>query len=654
MPYRILLSLLLTFFCFTPSLLAEGIEKSVKEMSQDALEKRLEDIDKRLEMIARYSPRTGVGAIGYRTQIQPVSNQKVWIQVDLGEIKEIEEIILVPVLWRDSEHGFLSDAFPEEFTVRLGTSKEDEGQVVASYNISDRVAPRVAPLVISVPKVRAKWVKIEVHNLALWRRTNNYAIQLSEIFIFDAIENVALKKPVSTSGGELNVPSWNKSFLTDGTTPYLMNIPRGKGTVASSSAAKTPPNKHFEFIIDLEEVLPIDRLHLHAVEQSDTAPQSFAGDFGIPHHFRLEGSMTADFTDPKVLLDVQLRSIFEKSTIMMWPFPEHRCRFLRLSVLEPFATELQDSTIYRVGFAEIELISKGSNVAKDKQVTGDFPLSDDKQTFSRYTDGLNLYGTILPMRDWLGELAERHKLEHERPLISQALKSRYARQKRLLWITAWLTVLLGASVAVVLIYTKMLRSREAARIRERIAANLHDELGANLHAIGLLGDMAKRLSDSPKQLNATLDRIRGVTERTGTAAIHCANMMEAEGICENLVEEMRRDASRILADLNHAMSIEGEQKLNQLKRRTRIDLMLFYKECLINIIRHSGATDVKTELTATNQGISLMVEDNGHGYDGQLSKALQRRAKLLGATALIEKSSSGGVRIRLNLTKRKI
>ncbi|WP_018970893.1 sensor histidine kinase [Rubritalea marina] len=651
---RVLLLFFLSSLWLSPTAWAQRLQYSPEKMSLNALEQRLEEIDERLKMIARYSPRTGVGAIGYRTKIKTTPDYQEWVRIDLGEVKQLEELVLVPVIWRDFESGFLSDAFPEEFTVRMGISDTDEGELVAHYDRSDRIAPRVAPLIIPVPKVRAKWIQIEFKSLALWRRTNQYAIQLSEIAAFDATENVALRRPVSNSGTRPDIPAWRPAFLTDGATPYLMNIPRGKGTVASSSEAKKSPQEHFEFIIDLEEAQPVDGLNLHAVEQSDTAPQSFAGDFGIPHHFRLEGAMSADFSDSKTLLELQFDSIFDKSTIMMWNFPEHHCRYLKLTVLDSFATQLRHAQLYRVGFAEIEITSKGKNVASGKPVTGNFSLSDRQQTFSRYTDGLNLYGTILPMRDWLRELAERHQLEAERPIVSKEIQARYTKQKKLLWITICLTVLSGAGVAVVLIYTKTLRTREAAKIRERIAANLHDELGANLHAIGLLGDMAKRLADSPEELNETLDRIRGVTERTGIAAIHCANMMEAEGICENVVDEMQRDASRILVDLKHSMHVEGESFLQKVTRRTQIDLVLFYKECLINIIRHSGATEAATELKATTNAISLVVEDNGNGYDGGLSKALQRRARLLGAKAEIETSSQGGVRIRLSLTKLKL
>gem|GEM_PF-5855643 len=80
------------------------------------------------------------------------------------------------------------------------------------------------------------------------------------------------------------------------------------------------------------------------------------------------------------------------------------------------------------------------------------------------------------------------------------------------------------------------------RIKERFAADLHDELGANLHTIGLFSDLSKELMHSPEKLSKLLDRIRNFTERSGTAARYCTNMLEAKGICEDLVEEMNRSS----------------------------------------------------------------------------------------------------------------
>lgn len=206
----------------------------------------------------------------------------------------------------------------------------------------------------------------------------------------------------------------------------------------------------------------------------------------------------------------------------------------------------------------------------------------------------------------------------------------------------------------------MLRQRAIFQTRERIAANLHDELGANLHAIGLFADLAKQevAKAAGEEKWATLtryvDEVRTLTEHAGKTARYTTNMLEAKELYENLTEEMQRTASRLLTDLEHEFHSIDEELLQSLKPRKRIDLFLFYKECLTNIIRHSGATEVKTKLSADKQFIYLCVEDNGQGLAKQLKQvppSLKRRARLLKAKLSVVSPTIGdhGTQICLKL-----
>ena len=75
-------------------------------------------------------------------------------------------------------------------------------------------------------------------------------------------------------------------------------------------------------------------------------------------------------------------------------------------------------------------------------------------------------------------------------------------------------------------------------------------------------------------------------------------MIAAKGLCEDLTEEMRRDSRRLLADLKHSITFSGEELLPRLSRRKRMDLYLFHKEALVNVLRHSGATEASTRLSS--------------------------------------------------------
>lgn len=162
----------------------------------------------------------------------------------------------------------------------------------------------------------------------------------------------------------------------------------------------------------------------------------------------------------------------------------------------------------RIGFAEIEVFSNQDNVALGKPAYTDSELGSQFRSLIALTDGNNLYGRILPIRKWVRELALRHDLETERPLLAAELNRRYARQKiHLTWMT-WLAVLLAAGIGCTVLIDRIVRARQIAEIRKRLAADLHDELGADLHVIGLLGDLAQAAVNSPDRLRGLHQRIR--------------------------------------------------------------------------------------------------------------------------------------------------
>jgi len=123
-------------------------------------EERLETIDGELEKLASLSLRSGVGAVGYRSETHETSDHLESIEIDLEVAVVIDEVVLVPCIWRDSKSGFRADGFPEEFRIIAGLEGDEEGQVVASFKKEDQILPRIAPLVIPCNEVKASWVRI--------------------------------------------------------------------------------------------------------------------------------------------------------------------------------------------------------------------------------------------------------------------------------------------------------------------------------------------------------------------------------------------------------------------------------------------------------------------------------------------------------------
>ncbi|MDQ8183471.1 histidine kinase [Pelagicoccus sp. SDUM812005] len=638
---------------------APDAARPLEEQSLAFLEQRLSDIEAELDELASYSLRSGVGTKGHRSDGHDDPDHTEWVEIELGEKVAIDQIALVPTILRDTKRGFVDEGFPVAFRIVVGTREnaEEDGIVVANFTEEDQLSPRIAPLVVPFPSTFADWVRVEATKLSPRGFEGRYFLQLAEIFVFSGPENVALRKPVRASSVpaiEVDHPgAWDRNHVVDGFAPYLMDAAQGEQSVAF--VAKPHDRPVFDF--DLGKPHPLSQIRLHTVEQSSTVPLSTAGDFGIPKRFTLEGANREDFTDAALLVEHERNGIRDVGPIASFPIKASPYRFFRLTTEPIDAASASDPYLRQIGFAEIELIADGRNVALHKTASTNAVPEFQLREIEALTDGRNFFGAILPERTWIEQLARRHDIEKERPLILAALNQRYARQKNTLKLVYWLLAVLAGGIILTILINRIANMRQVAAIKERLAADLHDELGANLHTIGLLSDLATEAKSDPDELDVILLRIRNQTEKSGSAVRHCTNMLEANHASTNLAENIHRISNRVMRRLKSTISIEGEEHLKKLKPKTCFDLTLFYKECLVNISRHAGATEFTTELKASDKEISLLVRDNGQGISqetaGGIPRSLKRRAHLLGATIAVEKAPSDGTQITLNLKTRK-
>ena len=650
--HRLAILCLTSLLVGTLSAVTSSVQPLPKDLSTTQLEQYLLAIDSELHQLARFNPRSGTGSIGYRSPPHPSADQLEWVQIELTQPTPINQIVLVPAIWRDTENGFQADGFPVDFRILAGTDHDSDGTVIASFSEKDRLLPRIAPLVVACDTT-ASWVRVEATKLSARQFDGAFNLELAELLIFSGEENVAIHRPITLPAADpYGEPPLSlarkKEFLVDGFVPYQMDTGQGDKAVAffnGADPAATP-----SITIDLLAVVPLSRIHLHTVEQSDTAPQSNNSGFGLPAHFIVEGAQRADFSDAVRLMEYRKASIYNVGPILVRKFPEAHCRYVRLTALEPDLLYDEKNVRAKVGFAEMELFAQGVNVALGKPVSTQF-LTENRPK-SLLTDGSNFYGRILTTREWMAQLARRHELERERPLLTAELTRRYAAQKNNLRLMMWLATLLLVGIGITILINRSLRQRAIHRTREQIAADLHDELGANLHAIGLLSDFVRREKDNPKQLDLLMQRMRSLTERTASATKYCTNMLESKGLYDNLAEDMRRTATRLTADHQHDLKFEGEARLQDISPRRRIDLFLFYKECLTNIIRHAEATQITTHLIAGESTVTLTVTDNGHGLHGESPDSLKRRARLLKSTLTTESLPCGGTQVSLQFKTR--
>lgn len=635
----------------------DGLRREIQSLSLNELKEREAQINEELAGLARLSLRSDVGVIGFRSKDWDTPHHREWIHIELEQEVIIDEIVLVPTIWKASEHGYKADGFPQSFRILAGNSKDKEGRPVVAFGPDDPVLPGVAPFSLPVDQERGSWIRLEASELTPRGFDGRYILQLAEIMVFQGNENVALGKPVTSSSfWKQGRGTWSPEAVADGFLPYLMDAAEGGQSVAAVS--QTGIGEFATVSIDLGAPYLLNQINLHTVEQSDTVPQSYAGDFGFPKQLIVEGANLPDFSGKKTLLDFRQRTDFEIGPIITRRLNPMQCRYVRLTAKKLYLYAGYDDageevTGTRFGLAEVELLSGNTNVALNKPVQTSFEISGDNRSIEALTDGHNLYGTILPLRTWMSQLSKRHELEIVKPLVVAELNRRYEVQKRNLNRLSWGFAILAAVSIMLFLWNRSLKQRAIFQTRQRIAADLHDELGANLHAISMLGELAAKATKDPDKLKALLERMRALLMRTNKAVKYCTNILETPGLYEDFEAAMKRNADRLLADLEHELKFEAADIITKMRPGRRIGLFLFYKECLINIIRHSGSTHAETRVTTEGRNLHLQVYDNGRGFPESLHnrvpKSLKRRAKLLGGKVSVYCPPAGGAKINLSM-----
>ena len=642
------------FFLFFGTTLAESAEQTWQSPWRTTrLEKRLQAIDKELEALAQPRLLSGIGPIGYRSQAHDTEDHDEWIEVELKAETTINEVILVPSLYHTPDSTVVADGFPEEFKLWAIHDKKGTKVLLASFTAEDQLLPRKSPLSVPCRSVIATRVRLEATQLTQRAWDNRYVMQFAEILIFCGQQNVGLQCDVTYSSSDSSPEgARDPQFLVDGVVPYLIDANTGSRSLAFFTDVPVRSTCHID--INLPAPAEINGICLHATDISDNVPHAHPNNFGIPRQFKIIGAMKSDFADGKVLTTFGLKSAFDAGPILQLQFPSTTCQFIRLVVLEP--DQIPDASSACIGLAEIECLSDGNNVAVSSVVTTSLipELISRQDRLPAITDGNNYYGEILPTRSWLNQLAKRHELETERPLVRAALTKAYQSQKAAAELLFWLSCLLTAIIAAIIVIQRLLKHRAISNTREQIAADLHDELGANLHAISLCSDLASTKIDDPEQLSPLFQKIHELTSRSGKAAKACVNLLESKGLYEGLAADVERIAGRLLSDIKYNIHIEGSDHLESLDPKTQIGVALFFKECLANVIRHSGATHVTANLDATPTELVLTVIDNGKGLPSKESdiarispESLLRRARLLRGTVVTTDRPEGGTRITL-------
>ncbi|MDR3622342.1 MAG: histidine kinase [Paludisphaera borealis] len=195
--------------------------------------------------------------------------------------------------------------------------------------------------------------------------------------------------------------------------------------------------------------------------------------------------------------------------------------------------------------------------------------------------------------------------------------------------------------------------------RRRIALELHDDLNQRLALLAvdldllgqnpptsgaLLGERMHELSGRVKQLSSEVHELSHQLHPTKVEQLGL--VVAVRGLCGELSHSH---------DLN--IDFTAEQVASTISADTALCLYRITQEALRNVIRHSGARHARVELRGSPNAISLLISDDGCGFDTESADgkgglglvSMRERLRLVGGDITILSRTPGGVQIDVRI-----
>jgi signal transduction histidine kinase len=127
---------------------------------------------------------------------------------------------------------------------------------------------------------------------------------------------------------------------------------------------------------------------------------------------------------------------------------------------------------------------------------------------------------------------------------------------------------------------------------------------------------------------------------------------------DDLAAYLRQYASKFLetAAIPCTFDIPDAVPALHLSAEARRNIFLVVKETLHNIVKHSGAADVRLRLSIDSQNIEIKIEDSGKGFDaaqpsrfGNGLRNMQKRMNDIGGTFALSSKPGQGTKVVIGL-----
>ncbi|MDN3596151.1 tetratricopeptide repeat-containing sensor histidine kinase [Zunongwangia endophytica] len=195
--------------------------------------------------------------------------------------------------------------------------------------------------------------------------------------------------------------------------------------------------------------------------------------------------------------------------------------------------------------------------------------------------------------------------------------------------------------------------------RQQIANDLHDNLGGLLATLKLHFQNLKiktgRLRDEQDELFKTTDSLLDETYQQVRNYAHQRNagLKTSEG----LVPSIKNYAAKVATGSSLVIHIEDHDMERRLETSQEITLFRIIQELITNVIKHAAASEIIVHITAFDDHINIMVEDDGKGFDPTTIKenngmglaSIIKRIEHIGGNVDVDSQLGSGTTVILNI-----
>jgi signal transduction histidine kinase len=202
---------------------------------------------------------------------------------------------------------------------------------------------------------------------------------------------------------------------------------------------------------------------------------------------------------------------------------------------------------------------------------------------------------------------------------------------------------------------QLFRSEE--KERHRLALELHDETGQHVTAFLLgLGKLKEEHGDR-QESRALVEELQRRAEELARHLHGISLQLRPTALDEH---GLVRALTNYVEDLSirHHVDIDLHTETGGDRMPSQVETVLYRvtQEALTNVLKHSGSSKVSVVLARKNQDVSLIIEDDGNGFDpGKVMsdgnkihlglRGMRERLALVGGTLTVESEPGHGTTV---------